>query len=250
MSEEIVTEAPVETAPSGVEQARQAELAKFKREESLRRDLQEAQARERSYKEKLALFEANGWDTQVLSTKKNEAGAQPQSYDVLQKQIRALNDELKASEQRRMDNEQLSTIMDVVSTGDEFELIKAYKAQKAVQELIKYQFQTQNKLLSESEAAELVEKHLEKVEEERSKALSKTKKGQKYYKFDTSDVVVSKDKGVKVANTEPLQATKQTPPMKENTVPVQAPHSTPWVRELKQSQEEFMKELAQKYRLS
>lgn len=232
-----VTEATQTTTLDNVEKARQEAIARYKKEETLKAQLEETRKEAAKYKEKLDMYEANGWNTTDLK----KPSTPPDSISLLQKQIEEMSNSLKNSEIRREQVEQLSLINEIVSKNDNFELVKAFNAQKTVQELINLR-KEKGQFLTETEAAEMIEAHLEKQTEELKNNVSKTKKGKKLLNMESIAATVDKSE-----KSEQKSSASQTSTTKRE--PIQAKHVSPWAGNIMASKDNLIKEISTKYSL-
>lgn len=227
------TENQADSQPTqSVEEIRAQILAESREKEKQKRGREQQLIRERDeLKAQLAEIESakqailrNGWDINALTTIKNSNVASVDSpiIDELQSQIRSLKEENSRRDQIIADERELKNIVDYVSTnGEKYELIHAFKLEGEVQSLIKHTFKENGKILSYTEAADLIEKHLEKQEREHAALLKKTKKAKSLFSegIDVADVKVAKNKGIDAEKFEKAlsQNTKEAP--KKESVP-------------------------------
>ncbi len=233
------TEVQTQSTPveDNVEKARQEALARFKKEEQLKLQLEQTRQEAAKYKEKLAIYEANGWDQSTLK----QPEVKPDQIGLLQKQIEEMSNSLKNAELRREQVEQLSLINEIVSKNDNFELVRAFNAQKTVQELINLR-KEKGQFLTETEAAEMIEAHLEKQTEELKNNVSKTKKGKKLLNTETLASTVDKSE-----KSEQKSTASQTSTTKKE--PIQAKHVMPWAGNIMSSKDNLIREISTKYSL-
>lgn len=198
-------------------ESREKEKQKQHREQQLRRERDELKAQLAEMEQAKQAILSNGWDINALTTIKNsnvsDAIVDSPLINELQAQIRNLKEENSRRDQIIADERELKSIVDYVSgSGEKYELIQAFKLEGEVQSLIKHTFKENGKILSYTEAADLIEKHLEKQEREHAAVLKKTKKAKELFSsegVDVSDIKVSKNKGVDIEKIESVLKQKE-----------------------------------------
>lgn len=188
-------------------ESREKEKQKQHREQQLRKERDELKAQLAEVEAAKQAILRNGWDINALTTIKNSnvAAVDNPLIDELQAQIRSLKEENSRRDQVIADERELKNIIDYVSgNGEKYELIQAFKLESEVQSLIKHTFKENGKILSYTEAADLIEKHLEKQEREHAALLKKTKKAKSLFNegIDVADIKVSKNKGIDAEKAE------------------------------------------------
>jgi hypothetical protein len=181
-------------------ESRDKEKQKYQREQQLRRERDELRAQLEEVEKVKQTILRNGWDIGALTSIKNSnvAAVDNPLIDELQAQIKNLREENSRRDQVIADDRELKNIAEYVrSKGEDYELIQTFKLEGEVQSLIKHTFKENGKILSYTEAADLIEKHLEKQEREHAALLKKTKKAKSFFDgIDVADVKVAKSKGV------------------------------------------------------
>jgi hypothetical protein len=180
-------------------ESRDKEKQKYQREQQLRRERDELRAQLEEVEKVKQTILRNGWDIGALTSIKNSnvASVDNPLIDELQAQIKNLREENSRRDQQISDDRELKNIAEYVRSDEKYELIQAFKLEGEVQSLIKHTFKENGKILSYTEAADLIEKHLEKQEREHAALLKKTKKAKSLFEgIDVADVKVAKSKGV------------------------------------------------------
>jgi len=190
-------------------ESREKEKQKQHREQQLRRERDELKAQLAEVEAAKQAILRNGWDINALTTIKNSnvAAVDNPLIDELQAQIRSLKEENSRRDQVIADERELKNIVDYVhGNGEKYELIQAFKLEGEVQSLIKHTFKSDGKILSYTEAADLIEKHLEKQEREHAALLKKTKKAKSLFNegIDVADIKVAKSKGIDAEKAETI----------------------------------------------
>jgi hypothetical protein len=194
-------------------ESRDKEKQKYQREQQLRRERDELRAQLEEVEKVKQTILRNGWDIGALTSIKNSnvASVDNPLIDELQAQIKNLREENSRRDQQISDDRELKNIAEYVRSDEKYELIQAFKLEGEVQSLIKHTFKENGKILSYTEAADLIEKHLEKQEREHAVLLKKTKKAKSLFEgIDVADVKVAKSKGVDVKEVDKvIQSSKK-----------------------------------------
>jgi hypothetical protein len=194
-------------------ESRDKEKQKYQREQQLRRERDELRAQLEEVEKVKQTILRNGWDIGALTSIKNSnvASVDNPLIDELQAQIKNLREENSRRDQQISDDRELKNIAEYVRSDEKYELIQAFKLEGEVQSLIKHTFKENGKILSYTEAADLIEKHLEKQEREHAALLKKTKKAKSLFEgIDVADVKVAKSKGVDVKEVDKvIQSSKK-----------------------------------------
>ena len=209
MTESVVAESTPEVVPEVVvapspdlEKARTEERNRFTREESLRRDLEDA-------KNKLSSIKKNGWDLDVISTKARNDD-KPVETD-LKRELQELKEEIAREKNQRSEIDELQSILDFTRKSDKYELISNLDdAPKFVQQAIREHYKNTGKHISYEEACDFVEGEIEKAESDRFSKFSKTQKAKKIYKLQS--VEAKADSPTPTSKTPPKVSEKQQDP--------------------------------------
>jgi Zn-dependent metalloprotease len=173
---------PVKVDPpkdDSLDKAREAERNRFSREEMLRRELEDKNRR-------LDEIKKNGWDLELLSSKKPTEPAAVQTD--IKKELEELKKEVEQERTLRQDVQELQAILDFTSRSDKYELIKNLEdAPKYVQMAMREHLKNTGKRLSYEEACDYIEGEIEKAEVGRFEKFSKTKKAASIYKLKNAE---------------------------------------------------------------
>lgn len=190
-------------------EAQERERKRLAREEQLRNELENTKKQLQEQEQLKQQLARNGWDiSTLLQTNAQTAQMRDPYVSEIEKELNETKKTLMMIKEEMSSKEQLSEIVDFVQKSDDYELVRALKCEKHVLDLIKHHYNEHKKLLSYDEAASTIEKHLEKLEKDRSQLLKGTKKAKEWYKFDVDDVKVKSTLGtdepdVKKATKEP-----------------------------------------------
>lgn len=190
VKEEEAVKQPDEAA---LQEAREAERRRYTREESLRRELEDA-------KKKL----------KDLRTQSEPKAAEQKD---VKSEIEELRNEIEKERSKRQEIEELGSIVDFLHKNSaEYELTKQLPdGPKYVRYVMQKHYEDTGKLLAYADAALKVEDELVKMESERFSLFSKTKKAQKIYGLRTNEPqqVEQGASAKKVESTEPAKAKQQ-----------------------------------------
>ena len=165
---DLVTENQVDSQPVESNEDKEKQLAesrdkekqKYQREQQLRRERDELRAQLEEVEKVKQTILRNGWDIGALTSIKNSnvAAVDNPLIDELQAQIKNLREENSRRDQVIADDRELKNIAEYVrSKGEDYELIQTFKLEGEVQSLIKHTFKENGKILSYTEAADLIE---------------------------------------------------------------------------------------------
>ena len=143
--------APTVEAPvADLEKARETERNRFTREESLRRELDDA-------KSKLSSIKKNGWDLDVITSKPREVVSSVAEPD-LKRELQELKEEIAREKSQRNDIDELQSILDFTRKNSQYELIRNLDdAPKFVQQAMREHYKNTGKHISYAEACDFVE---------------------------------------------------------------------------------------------
>lgn len=182
MTDTVIESTPVDET---LIKAREAERARFTREESLRRELEDTRKK--------------------LQTMKTTDDNQDVKQVIVE-----LKKDLEEERARRSEVEELQAIVDFTNKNAEYELLRQLdESPKYVRYAMQEHYKTTGKHLSYADACQRVEDHLFNAEKDRFERFSKTKKAEKIYQMKSAE---TKESPTKVA-------TKASEPTPQKTAP-------------------------------
>ena len=199
-----------------IEVLAQREKEKFARETQYQEEIRKKNEELNHYKMMEQKIRENNWDINTLATHKNSMAEDPiTQVKLLQQEIADMKKQHNHLSQSLSQREELMNISKFISQNSEkYELIQKHGLEKEVQNLIEFK-KNENVFLTFDQAADELEKHIEKIAKEQLKIYKNNLKLKNEFGKDTPESNVSRKTGADTRKAEtPLSTNSGSVPAK------------------------------------